>query len=247
MGVRVDVPIVVDVWHLSLEDLQEANSSLFACLSDTEKQRAARFVFERDRSRFITCRGLLRAVLAQQLSLSPVEVTFNYGEKGKPHLQGSPLFFNLSHSNDQACIAACRETALGIDVERIRAPTRHTWVDLAQRFFSTAEIAELMALPASRQSEAFFACWTRKEAYLKLHGLGLALPLNQFSVTVDPDMPAMLCSTEWRPKDVDGTTLYDLPAAPLYRSSLAIASTAPVTLNHVSISSLELFPFLQEV
>ena len=247
MGVRVDVPIVVDVWHLSLEDLQEANSSLFACLSDTEKQRAARFVFERDRSRFITCRGLLRAVLAQQLSLSPVEVTFNYGEKGKPHLQGSPLFFNLSHSNDQACIAACRETALGIDVERIRAPTRHTWVDLAQRFFSTAEIAELMALPASRQSEAFFACWTRKEAYLKLHGLGLALPLNQFSVTVDPDMPAMLCSTEWRPKDVDGTTLYDLPAAPLYRSSLAIASTVPVTLNHVSISSLELFPFLQEV
>ena len=247
MGVRVDVPIVVDVWHLSLEDLQGANSSLFACLSDTEKQRAARFVFERDRSRFITCRGLLRAVLAQLLSLSPVEVTFNYGEKGKPHLQGSPLFFNLSHSNDQACIAACRETALGIDVERIRAPTRHTWVDLAQRFFSTAEIAELMALPASRQSEAFFACWTRKEAYLKLHGLGLALPLNQFSVTVDPDMPAMLCSTEWRPRDVDKTTLYDLPAAPLYRSSLAIASTAPVAFNHVSISSLALFPFFQEV
>jgi 4'-phosphopantetheinyl transferase len=247
VGVRVDVPIVVDVWHLSLEDLQEANSSLFACLSDTEKQRAARFVFERDRSRFITCRGLLRAVLAQLLSLSPVEVTFNYGEKGKPHLRGSPLFFNLSHSNDQACIAACRETALGIDVECIRTPTHHTWVDLAQRFFSTAEIAELIALPASRQSEAFFACWTRKEAYLKLHGLGLALPLNRFSVTVDPDMPAMLCSTEWRPKDVDGTTLYDLPAAPLYRSSLAIASTAPVTLNHISISSLETFPFFHEV
>ena len=247
MGVRLDVPIVVDVWHLSLEDLQEANSSLFACLSDTEKQRAARFVFARDRSRFITCRGLLRVVLAQLLSLNPVEVTFNYGEKGKPHLQDSPLFFNLSHSNDQACIAACRETALGIDVERIRAPTHHTWVDLAQRFFSTAEIAELMALPASRQSEAFFACWTRKEAYLKLHGLGLALPLNRFSVTVDPDMPAMLCSTEWRPKDVDGTTLYDLPAAPLYRSSLAIASTAPVTLNHISISSLETFPFFHEV
>jgi len=247
VGIHVEVPIVVDVWHLSLEDLKKANSSLFVCLSDTEKQRAARFVFERDRSRFITCRGLLRAVLAQLLSLNPVEVTFNYGEKGKPHLQDSPLFFNLSHSNDQACIAACRETALGIDVERIRAPTHHTWVDLAQRFFSTAEIAELMTLPASRQSEAFFACWTRKEAYLKLHGLGLALPLNRFSVTVDPDMPAMLCSTEWRPKDVDGTTLYDLPAAPLYRSSLAIASTAPVTLNHISISSLETFPFFHEV
>ena len=247
MGVHVDVPIVVDVWHLSLEDLQEANSSLFACLSDTEKQRAARFVFERDRSRFITCRGLLRAVLAQLLSLSPVEVTFNYGEKGKPHLQDSPLFFNLSHSNDQACIAACREAALGIDVECIRAPARHTWVDLAQRFFSTAEIAELMALPVSHQSEAFFAGWARKEAYLKLHGLGLALPLNRFSVTIDPDTPAMLRSTEWRPDDVNQTSLYDLPTAPRYRSSLAIASTAPVTLNHVSISSLESFPFFHKV
>ena len=247
MGIHVDVPIVVDVWQVSLEDLKNADTSLFTCLSDTEKQRAARFVFERDRSRFIVCRGLLRAVLAKLLSLSPVEVTFNYGEKGKPHLLGSPLFFNLSHSNDQACIAACREAALGIDVERIRAPTRHTWVGLAQRFFSTAEIAELMALPASRQSEAFFACWTRKEAYLKLHGLGLALPLNRFSVTVDPDRPAMLCSTEWRPKDIDGTTLYDLPAAPRYRSSLAIASTAPVTLNHISISSLDSFPFFHGV
>ena len=116
MSVHVDDPIEVDIWHLSLEELKDANTSLFVSLSDTEKQRAARFVFERDRSRFITCRGLLRAVLAKLLSLSPVEVTFNYGEKGKPHLQDSPLFFNLSHSNDQACIATCREAALGIDV-----------------------------------------------------------------------------------------------------------------------------------
>ena len=243
----MDTPIVVDVWQLSLEGLKNADTSLFVCPSDTEKQRAARFVFDSDRSRFIICRGLLRAVLAKLLSLSPVEVTFNYGDKGKPCLQGSPLFFNLSHSNDQACIAACREAALGVDVEHIRTPTRRTWVDLARRFFSAAEIVELMALPASRQSEAFFACWTRKEAYLKLHGLGLALPLNRFSVTVNPDMPAMLCSTEWRPEDVNKTSLYDLPVPGGYRSSLAIASIAPVTLNHISISSLETFPFFERV
>ncbi|MCH1522857.1 MAG: 4'-phosphopantetheinyl transferase superfamily protein, partial [Arenicellales bacterium] len=96
-------------------------------------------------------------------------------------------------------------------------------------------------------SEAFFACWTRKEAYLKLHGLGLALPLNRFSVTVNPDLPAMLCSTEWRPEDVNKTSLYDLPVPRGYRSSLAIASIAPVTLNHISISSLETFPFFERV
>ena len=86
-----------------------------------------------------------------------------------------------------------------------------------------------------------------EEAYLKLHGLGLALPLNRFSVTVNPDMPAMLCSTEWRPEDVNKTSLYDLPVPGGYRSSLAIASIAPVTLNHISISSLETFPFFERV
>jgi len=247
MGARVSAPIVVDVWHFSFEDLKGADTPLSVCLSDAEKQRAARFVFERDRSRFVTGRGLLRAVLANRLSVTPSEVAFGYGEKGKPYLEKSAWCFNLSHSNDQACIAVCQGIALGVDVEYVRAPTRHTWSDLAQRFFSTVEIAELTALPASRQSEAFFAGWTRKEAYLKLHGLGLALPLNRFSVTVDPDTPAMLLSTEWRPEDVNQTSLYDLPAPLQYRASLAIASTAPVTLNHISISSLEAFPFFQKV
>jgi len=247
MGARVSAPIVVDVWHFSFEDLKGTDTPLSVCLSDAEKQRAARFVFERDRSRFVTGRGLLRAVLANRLSVTPSEVAFSYGEKGKPYLEKSAWCFNLSHSNDQACVAVCQGIALGVDVEYVRAPTRHTWSDLAQRFFSTVEIAELTALPASRQSEAFFAGWTRKEAYLKLHGLGLALPLNRFSVTVDPDTPAILLSTEWRPDDVNQTSLYDLPAPLQYRASLAIASTAPVTLNHISISSLEAFPFFQKV
>ncbi len=240
-------PIVVDVWHLSFEHLKGVGVPLSVCLSNPEKERAARFVLERDRCRFIVCRGLLRAVLATRLRVTPTEVVFHYGEKGKPDLEGSPLFFNLSHSRDRACIAVCHEAALGVDVEYVRAPTRHSWIDLAQRFFSTIEIAQLAALPTSRQLEGFFACWTRKEAYLKLHGLGLSLPLNQFSVTVDPDTPAILCSAEWRPEDVNRISLHDLPAPRQYRSSLAIASPAPVTLNHIHISSLRSFPFFHQV
>ena len=236
-------PTAVDVWHLALADLTGTATHLRTCLSDSEKQRAARFVFEQDRSRFIVCRGLLRGVLAKTLNLAPEAVRFEYGKKGKPHLDNNPVFFNLSHSNDQACIVTCRDTAVGVDVERIRQPTRHTWATLAQRFFSPAEIAELNALPDLQQAEAFFTCWTRKEAYLKLHGLGLALPLNQFSVTVNPATPARLCTTEWNPEDVNRTSLHDMTAPTEYRACLAIASTAPVALNTISIHSLDSFPF----
>ncbi len=238
-------PTVVDVWHFSLADLSGTETHLITCLCDSEKQRASRFVFEQDRSRFIVCRALLRGVLARTLNLAPEAIHFEYGKKGKPQLDNNPLFFNLSHSSDQACIVTCRDTAVGVDVERIRPPTRHTWTDLAQRFFSPAEIAELTALPDPQQSDAFFTCWTRKESYLKLHGLGLAVPLNQFSVTVSPATPARLRTTEWNPDDVNRSSLHDLTAPAQYRACLAVASTAPVALNTISIHSLESLPFSQ--
>jgi len=240
-------PTVVDVWHLSLADFSDTATQLMTCLSDSEKQRAARFVFEQDRSRFIVCRALLRGVLAKTLNLAPDAIHFEYGKKGKPHLDNKPLFFNLSHSSHQAYIVTCRDTAVGVDVERIRPPTRHTWADLAQRFFSPAEIAELNALPNPQQSDAFFTCWTRKEAYLKLHGLGLSLPLNQFSVSVNPATPARLRATEWNPEDVNRASLHDLTAPTQYRACLAIASTAPVALNTISIHALESPPFFTAV
>ena len=237
--------IPVDVWRLSLGPLASSAPTLTKCLSDSEKARAARFVFERDRARFIACRAVLRALIAGHLDIEPTDVVFVYGEKGKPSLANHRLFFNLSHSHNEACIAVNSEAALGVDVEYIRPPTRNTWADLARRFFSSAEIKALSNLPDSMQSEAFFACWTRKEAYLKLHGLGLSLPLDQFSVTVDPVSPAKLCSTQWRPDDINQTAIYDLPAGPEYRSAIAVASTDSITVSESRISQAESFPFFK--
>lgn len=237
--------IAVDVWRLSLETLASSEPTLAKCLSDSEKERAARFVFERDRARFIACRAVLRTLIADNLDIEPADVLFVYGGKGKPFLENHRLFFNLSHSHNEACIAVSSEAVLGVDVEYIRPPTRNTWVDLAQRFFSPAEIKALSNLPDSIQSEAFFACWTRKEAYLKLHGLGLSLPLDRFSVSVDPVSPARLCSTPWRPDDINQTAIYDLPTSSEYRSAIAIASTDPITIKESRISRAESFPFFK--
>ena len=136
-------PIAVDIWRLSLEDLVDCAPALRWCLSEGESERADRFVFERDRTRFIACRAILRGVIAQNLNIGPTDVVFAYGEKGKPYLEDWPLFFNLSHSHNEALIAISRNAPLGVDVEHIRPPTRNNWIDLAQRFFSAAEIQAL--------------------------------------------------------------------------------------------------------
>ena len=240
-------PIAVEFWRLSLEDLVHCTPALRWCLSEGENERADRFVFERDRTRFIVCRAILRGVIAQNLEIEPTDVVFAYGEKGKPYLEDWPLFFNLSHSHNEACIAISPNAPLGVDVEHIRPPTRNNWIDLAQRFFSAAEIQALSGMPERLQSKAFFACWTRKEAYLKLHGLGLSLPLDQFSVNVDPDAPAKLCSSEWCPDDLGRSTLYDLPTSSGYRSAIAIGTTDPVTIRETCISGIESFPFFKRV
>jgi len=86
---------------------------------------------------------------------------------------GSDVTFNLSHSGGIAMLAFTRRREIGIDVEQVR---RDFDVEaIANRFFSAAEHAQLAELPAANRFEAFFRCWTRKEAYIKATGEGLSL------------------------------------------------------------------------
>jgi 4'-phosphopantetheinyl transferase len=73
---------------------------------------------------------------------------------------------------------------VGVDLEYVRPSL--TDDRLAERFFSAQEVAALRALPASAQTEAFFHCWTRKEAYIKARGGGLSIGLASFAVSLAP-------------------------------------------------------------
>jgi 4'-phosphopantetheinyl transferase len=160
--------------------------------------RAERFHFSRDRNGYITVRGILRGLLARYLGRSPAELEFCYGLWGKPFLrqenQTRSVQFNVSHSKGWALLAFAIGRNLGVDVEFVRADVAAD--EMAERYFSAQEIAELKALPQTMRAEGFFLCWTRKEAYIKARGEGLQIPLDSFHVSFTPGEPERLQSSD---------------------------------------------------
>src|SRR5439155_18666286 len=79
-----------------------------------------------------------------------------------------------------------------IDIEHLR-PMPDALV-LARRFFSAAEVEALVRLEVDRLRLCFFSCWTRKEAYVKATGEGIASRLQAFTVSTEPRRAALLDS-----------------------------------------------------
>jgi 4'-phosphopantetheinyl transferase len=220
----------VDVWRLRLDDPDTGRSATAMLspeqnvLSLDEMSRAARFHFERDRVRFVRCRTTLRRLLSAYLNIPASNVQFTYTPRGKPEVAAGQnpngLRFNVSHSGDLALIAVGGPEDLGIDIEAVREDVNTA--DLAERFFSTRERETLRAFQHSLGLVAFYACWARKESFLKAMGDGLAFPLANFSVSVHPDIAPRVeeiggdasAGLEW--------SLTDLHAAEGFRSAIAV-------------------------
>ena len=188
----------VHVWRASLDCDPAVLQASDATLSRDERTRASRFVFARDRDRFIAGRGILRSILSQYTGRPEAALEFLYEPAGKPRLDlldsDPPIRFNVSHSQHVAVYAVSERRELGIDVEAIRPDV--IGEDIAERFFSSKELAELRSLPPEQQQEGFFLCWTRKEAYVKALGAGLGISLDSFDVALTPGMPEELVSAD---------------------------------------------------
>jgi 4'-phosphopantetheinyl transferase len=215
------LPDQVDVWRAPLALQPSLNPSAESSLSAEERTRAARFHFDADRQRFIAAHNSLRGILARYLHCEPREIVFSTGEYGKPSLTSSPeLEFNLSHSGDYALIGVARGRRVGVDVERMREEMELERI--ASRFFSEREASDLMTLPADQQVAGFFNCWTRKEAYIKAHGLGLSLPLDSFDVPLAPHQPANLRATRPDPSEAARWSLLPLDVGHGYAGALVV-------------------------
>ena len=193
-----------------------------APLSAEERARGTRYRFERDLAHFIARRATLRSILAAYTGWLPAALTFCLGPSGKPALARvarGGLRFNVSHSAGLTLVAVTRCREVGVDLERIRPQLA---AGVAERFFSPVEVAALAVLPAEDRAAAFFACWTRKEAYVKAKGGGLSLGLDRFAVSLVPGEPARLLQTADDPLEVERWRLEALDPAPGYAAALAV-------------------------
>lgn len=163
------------------ERMHEAYRALF---NEQEKRQELQFYFAKDRRRYLVTRALVRIVLSRYQSVSPKDWIFSTNAYGRPEIanagmSGARLSFNISHTHSLIVLGVTRGRALGVDVENIC--TRAVSIDIADRFFSPAEVAVLAGVPPSQQQARFFEYWTFKESYIKARGMGLSIPLDKFS------------------------------------------------------------------
>jgi 4'-phosphopantetheinyl transferase len=180
----------LDVFWADLDTAAPALSRWLELLSADERARAAKYRFKRDRERYIARRGILRALLARRLGRAPGALRFATNRYGKPALVGGSIAFNLSHSRGLALYAFGPNIAIGCDIEF--HDQSFLAEDIPERLFSPPELREFRGFAPEHRMAAFFDGWTRKEAFIKARGLGLALPLESFDVSLAPsDRPAL--------------------------------------------------------
>ena len=208
------------VWRLQLKGDSSFEAHRRSILSSDELARASRFHFPVHANRFITSRMAIRTILGAYLGISPSDLAFEQTQYGRPFLSAAlnPLMlsFNLSHSQDLGVLAISPHKGLGIDVEAIREDFGGE--DVAKSHFAPAEFRELLSLPEAQLPQAFFNCWTRKEAYVKALGAGLQIPLDSFEVSLRPGQPARFlrgAGAAWRllsfspARDFQGAVAYE--------------------------------------
>jgi 4'-phosphopantetheinyl transferase len=218
-----DIEIVMASLDLPQSDVDEAR----LLLSDEEKQRADRFVFDRDRNRFIVARATLRTLLAERLKVDPKSIELSYGEFGKPYLAGqfaySELAFNVSHSEDVAVFAITCGREVGIDVEAIVDMKDRD--EVAGHCFSAREVDAYRSLDEEDRTLGFYNCWTRKEALVKALGDGLNFSLADFDVTLAPDAPAKILGLGTTPGEDCGWELHAFSPQPGFVAAVVIEAS----------------------
>lgn len=213
----------VHVWRVGLARSKSEVESLYKLLSEDERDRAERFRFERHRTRFIVARGAMRKILGLYMRQKPDSLHFDYTYFGKPFLQDvrevEAIRFNLSHARDIALCAVAHKREIGVDVEFVRADV--DCESIAAQFFNRSEIETLLSIPEELRTQAFFKCWTSKEAYIKARGEGLSMPLDEFNVSLHPGEPAALL---WASdsKEVARWSLRELIIGHNYVAALAV-------------------------
>ena len=179
---------ILHLWIAYPDDLlgEEAAQACLRLLSEDERARWQAFKFDRHRREYLATHALVRNALSQHRAIPPESWSFQLNAYGKPAIEPEcGLRFNLSNSLSLVVCLIAEGVEVGVDVESLgRAGSI---AEVGPRMFSPRELAQLEGLHEDQRPGRCLRLWTLKEAYIKARGMGLALPLNEFSFVFDGD------------------------------------------------------------
>lgn len=176
---KLEDEIGVKLYKIELLKFHDLASDLMILLSDSERDRANRYHFLKDKKRFIICRTLLKILLSKHIGLPVNNIIFDVDSNKKPFLPSHPsVFFNVSHAGDYALIAIAK-SAIGVDVEYINYGFDHS--EISPTIFTKTEIAQTEN--SNNKHLMFYKFWTRKEAIVKAIGKGIDGDFRKIPVT----------------------------------------------------------------
>lgn len=176
----------IDVWLACYDEISDPHlhAEYRTLLTEQERHQEFQFYFPDDQRRYLVTRAMVRTVLSRYVAIAPRDWCFTNNRYGRPDIANLSrdecgLCFNISHTRGLIAIGVTLHRELGVDVENVRA--REVSLEIADRFFAKAEVAELASVPVERRQDRFFEYWTFKESYIKARGMGLSIPLEKFS------------------------------------------------------------------
>jgi 4'-phosphopantetheinyl transferase len=220
----------IHLWYARIDRVEAAAfARLQATLSPDERERAAKYYQEKDRRTSVIARGLLRERLSRYTGVPAQALRFTFMGNGKPVLAGqhprsgqsAAIHFNVSHSGSSVLLAFTRLADVGVDIEPVDRDLDDLF-GVAESFFAPGETAALRTLTPPHLRRGFLNCWTRKEAFIKVHGEGLSRDLNSFEVELRPDVPARLLRLDGSEADARRYSLIAVDPEPAYVAAICL-------------------------
>jgi len=196
----------IELWRGYLDDMPEQR--YWPVLDAAEQAHAGKLKNALMRKRYAIAHGSLRQLLAAYLNAQPAQIRINKALHGKPYLADHPeLAFNISHSDGHLLIAVGWNCELGVDIESCR--DRKSLAGLVEKCFADEEADYWHRMPQAEKNREFYRFWTRKEAFVKATGRGIALGLDQ--CVINPERATEFlrvpesCGApgQWRVRDIN--------------------------------------------
>lgn len=190
-------PDEIHLWFAFPDEIQDREllSAYQKLMTEEEYARQQRFRFAKHQQLFLITRALVRTTLSRYTDVEPQHWRFSKNDYGKPTILAAedlpPLRFNLSHTEGLIICGVVLKQDIGVDIEN--GERKCTTLDIADRFFSPQEVKDLHALSSKVEKQnRFFDYWVLKESYIKARGMGLSLPLEQFSFHLSKNKPLQI-------------------------------------------------------